>query len=246
MEINHLIRFPGFLTNSKKSSLVKYQETVIGDRKIWNLIRYEILTLLFGQIPGLMGLFLRRAFYKSLFRRIGRGVVIGRNVSLRHTAKISIGDRTMIDEYCLLSVQGDKNSGLTIGNDVFIGRNTVINARNGTIRIEDDANIGASCRIASTGKVVIGRHVLVAAYCYIGGGNHRIDRTDMPIIQQGIVSKGGVTIEDDVWIGSHATVLDGVTISKGSVIGAGAVVIKDIPAYSVAYGVPAKVVRKRE
>jgi len=67
----------------------------------------------------------------------------------------------------------------------------------------------------------------------------------MPIINQGIISKG-IKIEDDVWIGSNSTVLDGVTIGRGSVIGAGSVVTQDIPPFSVALGVPAKLIKERK
>ncbi|RCV66056.1 Acetyltransferase [Methanophagales archaeon] len=240
-ERDHFSAFEVILKNTKQSQLEKYQEIVIGDKRLLNLIKYEVLTLLFGQIPGLIGLFLRRVFYMTLFKKIGAGVIIGCNVSFRHTGKISLGNRTVIDEYCTLRVQGDENSGITIGNDVLIGRDTVVTARDGTIEIGDHANISANCRIASTGKMVIGQHVLIAAYCYIGGANHRIDRIDIPIIQQGIVRKGGVSIGDDVWIGADVKINDGVKIGTGAVIGAGSVVTKDIPEYSIAYGVPAKV-----
>lgn len=238
---DHFSAFHGVLKDTKKSPLAKYQDIIIGDRKFLNLVKYEVLTFLFGQIPGLLGLFLRQLFYRSLFKKMGKGVIIGRNISLRHTGKVSIGDRTVIDEYCVLSAQGDGNCRITIGNDVLIGRDTAIKARDGTIEIGDHTNIGTICHIASTSKTVIGKHVLIAAYCYIGGANHRIDRTDIPIIQQGLVSKGGVIIGDDVWIGADVKINDGVKIGNGAVIGVGSVVTKDIPEYSIAYGVPAKV-----
>lgn len=239
--LDYFSGFQGVLKDTKKSPLTKYQDIIIGDKRILNLIEYEVLTFLFGQIPGIIGLFLRQRFYRPLFKKMGKGVIIGRNVSLRHAGKISLGNRTVIDEYCVLSAQGGENSRITIGNDVLIGRDTVVNTRDGSIEIVDYADIGASCRIASTGKTVIGKHVLIAAYCYIGGANHRIDRTDIPIIRQGLVSKGGVSIGDDVWIGADVKINDGVKIGTGAVIGVGSVVTKDIPEYSIAYGVPAKV-----
>jgi uncharacterized protein (TIRG00374 family) len=244
-KLDHFSAFEGILKSPKKSRLEKYQEIVIGDKRLLNLIKYEVLTLLFGQIPGLIGLFLRQLFYVTLFKKVGEGVIIGRNVSLRHANKISIGNRTVIDEYCVLRAQGDENSRIIIGNDVLIGRGTVVTTRDGTIEIGDHANISANCRIASTGKMVIGQHVLIAAYCYIGGANHRIDRIDIPIIQQGIIRKGGVIIGDDVWIGANVKINDGVKIGTGAVIGAGSVVTKDIPEYSIVYGVSAKVRGRR-
>ncbi|NOZ55532.1 MAG: acyltransferase, partial [Calditrichaeota bacterium] len=139
-----------------------------------------------------------------------------------------------------------EDSAIRIGRNVFIGRDTVVATRDGTIEIGDHSDIGASCRIASSGKVVLGKHVLIAAYCYIGGATHRYDRLDLPIMEQGIVRKGGVVIEDDVWLGAGVIIPDGVRIGTGSVIGAGAVVTKDIPPYSVAVGVPARVVANRK
>ena len=67
-----------------------------------------------------------------------------------------------------------------------------------------------------------------------------MENVDNPMARQGFQSKGGVEIEDDVWLGAHVVVLDGVKIGRGSVIGACSLVTKDVPPYSIAYGVPAK------
>ena len=84
----------------------------------------------------------------------------------------------------------------------------------------------------------IGAHVVIIPY------NHLFEDPSVQIFKQGS-SQQGVFIEDDVWIGAHVTVTDGVRIGKGSVIGAGAVVTRDIPPYSVAVGVPARVIKSR-
>jgi acetyltransferase-like isoleucine patch superfamily enzyme len=87
---------------------------------------------------------------------------------------------------------------------------------------------------------------LCAAYCYIiAGGNHGVDRTDVAIIQQDSFSKGGVTIEDNAWLGAGVKVLDGVTIGHDAVAGAGSVVNRDIPAFTIAAGIPARVLKDR-
>jgi galactoside O-acetyltransferase len=99
----------------------------------------------------------------------------------------------------------------------------------------------------SESDVRIGDNCIFAALCYlVAGGNHDFSRIDIPIIQQPSVSRGGIRIEPDVWLGARVTVLDGVTIGRGSVVGAGAVVTRDLPPYSVAAGVPAKVLRTRQ
>ena len=76
--------------------------------------------------------------------------------------------------------------------------------------------------------------------------NHRSDRTDIPMQQQGMAEEKEVVIGDDVWIGHRVILLPGVHIGNGSIIGAGAVVTRDIPDYSVAVGVPARVIRNRK
>jgi acetyltransferase-like isoleucine patch superfamily enzyme len=94
--------------------------------------------------------------------------------------------------------------------------------------------------------VHIGANVLFAAYCYvIAGGNHGTDRTDIAVIQQDSFSKGGVVIEDNVWLGAGVNVLDGVSIKRDAIAGAGSVVIRDVPAFTVVAGIPAKIIKSR-
>lgn len=240
--------FSGFedVMRQKKSPLAKYADIVIGRLHYWLLFKYELVNLFCMPLPGLPGYALRQIGFKGLLRSQGKGVVWGRNVTLRHPQKIRIGKRCVIEEYCSLSAQGDENSGITLGEEVLLGRSTVLGTRNGTVEIGDYSNIGANCRIGTTTRVKFGKHVLLAANCYIGGAQHKFDRLDVPIMRQGYDSKGGVVIEDDVWLGAGVMVLDGVTIGTGSVIGAAAVVTKDIPAYSIAIGIPAKVVGSRK
>lgn len=115
------------------------------------------------------------------------------------------------------------SSGLYIGNNCFINRGTWI---------------------VALGTIKIGDNVVIGPYTVLTSANHGYDLLDRPIRQQRDVLKP-IVIEDDVWIGAHAVVLPGVTIGKGSVIGAGAVVTSDIPAYSVAVGIPARVIKSR-
>lgn len=113
---------------------------------------------------------------------------------------------------------------------IFIGRSVINNFT--TI----DATLGEGIWIGN--DVFIGLYVLIVCY------DHCFSDSVKPIAEQGYTS-GKIVIEDDVWIGSHVVITNNVTIGKGSVIGAGAVVTHDIPPYSVAVGVPAKVIRTR-
>ncbi|RPI03518.1 MAG: TIGR00374 family protein [Calditrichaeota bacterium] len=235
--------FSGFedVMRKKTSPLRKYQEIQIGNPQITSLIKFELLTTLFGYLPGMGGFFFRQLLFPLLFKSCGKGTVFGRSLSLQHSTKITLGKRCVIDEYCRLSAQGDHNSRIILGNEVLLGRNTVLGTRGGHIEIGDFSNIGAGCRLGTTSHITFGNHVLLAANCYIGGAQHRFDRLDVPIMRQGYVSRGGVTIEDNVWLGAGVIVLDGVTIGSGSVIGAGSVVTKSVPPNSIAVGVPAKI-----
>jgi acetyltransferase-like isoleucine patch superfamily enzyme len=122
----------------------------------------------------------------------------------------------------------------------------------GNVRMGDHSSVQAYSSLIGYGKpddlsgrITIGNGVRIAPYVFIIAANHRFDDLERPIYQQGL-AYAPVTIEDDVWIGARVTVTAGITIGHGSVIGAGAVVTRDIPPYSIAVGVPAKVVRSRK
>lgn len=119
-----------------------------------------------------------------------------------------------------VEVRTSKTS-ISIGNNVTINRNTLV-----------------------IGKIKIGNDVMIAPNCVIVGSNHIFSRTDVPMHTQDICSKG-IVVEDDVWIGANCTILDGVKISKGCIIGGGSVVTKSIPPYSIVVGNPAKVIKER-
>lgn len=92
---------------------------------------------------------------------------------------------------------------------------------------------------------IIGKNVMMGPFCLIYTFNHQTARTDIPMIQQGYTAIKPVVIEDDVWIGARVTILGGVTVGKGSVLAAGAVVTKNVPEYSIVGGNPARILRKR-
>jgi uncharacterized protein (TIRG00374 family) len=235
--------FSGFedVMRQRKSPIKKYQDIQIGNYRLFSLIKFESIIFLFGYLPGMAGYFFRQFFFPALFKRVGKGTVFGRSLSLQHSGKITIGKKCVIDEYCKLSAQGGGDSEIILGDEVLLGRGTVLGTREGRIEIGDFSNIGANCRMGTTSQIKLGKYVLLAANCYIGGAQHRFDRLDVPIMRQGYQSRGGVVIEDNVWLGAGVTVLDGVRIGSGSVIGAGSVVTKDIPPNSIAIGVPAKI-----
>lgn len=127
-----------------------------------------------------------------------------------------------------------------VGNDVNIEKGAMITS---TMEIGDRSGVGINAMI--TGKVVIGKDVMMGPECIIYTRNHAFDRTDIPMIEQGFSEEKPVVIGDDVWIGGRVTILPGVHIGNGVIIGAGAVVTKDVPDYAIVGGNPAKVIKYR-
>jgi acetyltransferase-like isoleucine patch superfamily enzyme len=228
-----------------RSAREKYAALVVG-RDGWGaLLKHELVTQLSQAVPGALGFALRKILYPSLLGRSGRNVIFGQNVVLRHPHKIRIGDNVVIDDNCLLDAKGETNAGIAIGSGVFIGRNTILSCKNGDIEVADGVNIGFNCEVFSASKVAIGRETLLAAYCYVIGGDHDFSDPGAAVLAQGRRSKG-VTIGGGAWLGAGAKVLDGVTLGDGAIVGAGAVVRDAVPAGAIAVGVPARVVSHRE
>jgi acetyltransferase-like isoleucine patch superfamily enzyme len=235
------------LSEQKKSKRQKYQDLVIGQTGLLNFIKYELIMVLCNWIPAALGLFLRSKLYPYLIGRVGKNVVFGTNVVLRHPHKIFIGDNVIIDDNCLLDAKGVNNNGIFIGNGVFIGRNTILSCKDGDIRLEDGVNIGFNNEIFSSSLVVLRENTLVAAYCYlVGGGGYDLNRLDISFAEQIGLDSKGIEIEENSWLAGRVTILDGVTIGQGCVIGAGSVVRESIPPLSIAAGVPACVIRSRQ
>jgi acetyltransferase-like isoleucine patch superfamily enzyme len=232
------------LFDPRRSAVQRYADLVVGRRNLWTVAKYELIVTATAALPGAFGLWLRSKLYRRLLGRCGRQVTFGANVVLRHPHKIAVGDNVVIDDGCCLDAKGTDNRGIVIGNNVFIGRNTILSCKNGDILIEDGANLGFNCHVFSASRVRVGRNVLMAAYTYLVGGDHLFERTDVPVLLQGRVSRG-IEVDDNVWLGAHVVVADGTRIGRDAIVGAGAVVLSDIPEFAIAVGVPARVVRDR-
>ncbi|MBN2501245.1 MAG: acyltransferase [Anaerolineales bacterium] len=163
----------------------------------WEFFRWLIIIL--GDIPGVVGVFLRYLFLRPFFKH-------------------SDGFFRMLERVVV-----EYPHGLSLGKDVGF-------------------NIG--CWVNARGDVTIGDYVILGPYCVIHSANHNMESLDVPVQQQGFVEMP-VTIGDNVWMGARVTVLPGVTIGENAVIGAGAVVTKDIPPNAIAVGNPAQVLRLR-
>uniref|UniRef100_UPI004056FA73 acyltransferase n=1 Tax=Candidatus Electronema sp. TaxID=2698783 RepID=UPI004056FA73 len=239
-------RFREVMQDQRKSALQKYQDTVIGQRGLLPLLRYELLNLLLGPLPGLLGLGLRRFLYPALFGKAGKNPVFGHHLSLRAPHRIFLGNNVMLDDYVFLSFRGEAEQSIRLGSNVLIGRYSQVRARGGEITLADNVSVGAFCYLGTASKLVVGEHCLFGGNCFIGGVQHGFSDPSRPIAEQPLVDRGGIVIGRDVWIGAHAVVNDGVRIGDGAVVGANAVVTKDIPPFAVAAGIPAKVIGQRD
>ena len=239
------------LKDENTSALKKYMGLVLGRQSFFGLAWFELVMLLTQNLPGALGVLLRRKLWKTLLGRCGRNVVIGRGVTLRHPHRIHLGDNVVIDDHAVLDAKGFQDVAIDIGNDSVIGRNTVLSCKSmgpnsGRFKIDERVNISVNCTLISETEFHIGTKVLIAGHCYlIAGGNHGTERTDIPILDQPMIEKGGIDLQDHCWLGANVTVLDGVTVGRDSVVAAGAVVTQPVPEFCIAGGVPAKVLRDR-
>jgi acetyltransferase-like isoleucine patch superfamily enzyme len=241
MAVGEIPRAQDQIFDERRSAREKYSALVVG-RPGWGpLLKHEAITLLAQNVPGALGFALRKALYPKLLGRCGRNVIFGQNVVLRHPHKIEIDDHVVIDDNCLLDAKGESNRGIRIGRGAFVGRNTILSCKNGDITLAAGANIGFNCELFSASHVEVGEATLLAAYCYLIGGDHDAADAAKPVLDQGRVSRG-VTVGAGAWLGAGVKVLDGVHIGDRAVIGAGAVVRADVPDGATAVGVPARVV----
>ena len=242
--MNQIPRVQDELSRPGVSARDKYAALIVGKPGWDALLKHELVVLLSQSVPGALGLVLRRTLYPLLLGACGRNVVFGQNVVLRHPHKIHIGDNVVIDDNCLIDAKGESNAGIRLASGVFIGRNTILSCKNGDIDLAEGANVGFNCEIFSASHVRIGRNALIAAYCYLIGGDHDFSDASRPVIEQARKS-AGITVGDGAWLGAGAKVLDGVEIGANAVIGAGAVVRESVPERATAVGVPARVVGTR-
>ena len=170
----------------------------------------------------------------SLKRLIGKVLYHGIGIHLPPSfSKISFGSRAF-RQFCAKLILDDCGEWVNIEKGVHFGDGLSIGNGSG---IGENSNVPSAVRIGE--NVMIGQELLVYTH------NHRMDRTDIPMREQGMEVDRPVTIGNDVWIGSRVTILPGVHIGDGAVIGAGAVVTKDVPDFEVWGGNPAHFLKSR-
>lgn len=217
-------------------------------RQASSLPRYcleQLIFLLVGWIPTIIGIGLRALCYR-LILHIQDTAAIENNVRLRFADQIWLGRNSYLDQGVYLHACPQ---GITIGENTFIMHGAVLHVYNfrnlphAFIRIGRDSLIGELNILRGQGGITIGDRVYTAPAVQMLAVNHVFSDPSRPMVEQGITAEG-IVVEDDVWIGASAIITDGVRIGKGAVVAAGAVVTKDVPAYTVVGGVPARVIKE--
>jgi acetyltransferase-like isoleucine patch superfamily enzyme len=203
----------------------------------------SLIQTLMSWVPLTIGRVLRRLTYRTILAKLGQSVAIQPGVEFVCAKQIEIGNEVKLERDVRLRVFG-LGSKLLIRNQVHLDRGVDIKIHNnGFVEIGEHTYIGPYTCLSGN-WIKIGKDCLIASHSGIYANNHKFSDPIVKIREQGNTYEG-IVIEDNCWLGSGVKVLDGVIIRQGSVIGAGAVVTKDIPPYSVAVGVPAKVVAQR-
>ena len=219
------------MTNAvSKTNSKSYSHSPTTSSRILELTLYNFI----GWIAHPIGTQLRKLIYPLLFASIGEKVSIHQGVEFHGGCAMEIGSSVKILRNSRLEIR-DLNSFIFLGNDVCLDCGVDIRTAGSdcSIEIGDRSYLGPYVCMAGPGNIKIGKNCQIASHSGVYANNHR---------DYGL-SREGIEIEDNCWIGSGVRILDGVTIGRGSVIGAGAVVTKNIPPDSIAVGVPAKVIK---
>ncbi len=195
------------------------------------------------------GLQLLRGEIRRLgYRNIGNKLFLGVHVRLIQKSMIKIGKNVRIDDYCKLNALSV--NGISIGDNVVIGRNTVIECTGDLqhiglgVAIGDRTTFGGDCFFGAAGGIKIGSDVAAGQNIRFHSENHCYDDLSILIKEQG-TTRIGIKIGDNCWIGSGAVFLDGSIICDGTVVAANAIVAGTFPPDSVVGGVPAKIIKFR-
>lgn len=134
---------------------------------------------------------------------------------------------------------------LVLKNNAQIYEYAIIRARENKVIIGQNTQIGPFCVILVGDGVDIGDNVLIGPHCVFAAGQHDYKQLEKPMMEAGGISKGKIRIGNDVWIGANTTIIDGVTVGNGAVIGANSFVNKDVEPFGVYAGTPAKKITNR-
>lgn len=171
-----------------------------------------------------------------------RGAYVSLSSELTHPQRIILGSEAVLERHSRICANGE-NAAIKIGDGTTISPYALLKTNGGIIEIGKNCSVNDYSMLNGYGGIKIGDNVHIASHVVIVASEHIYEKLESENFSKEMLGKG-VKIESNVWIGANAVILDGVTIGSGSVIGAGAVVTGDISSYSIAVGVPARVIKK--
>lgn len=234
------------LHDSRASAFQRYRNKAVGELPLGKFFIFEFFVLCLSGLGGALGYVVRKIVAKRIFRKVGKGLILGRWLVIRHPGRIQLGDNVAIDDCVFLDASGSGERGIELHDGVILSRNCVVQGKLAHVVFEKRVDVGCNCVFSSIRGIEIGESTIIAGNCYFGGARYFHKDLDMPIMDQGNFSRGPVIVGPHCWVGAGAVVLDGVTIGRGCIIGAGAVVTRDIPPFSIVAGVPAKSIGTRK
>lgn len=230
------------VVDAKGSSAGKYFAINYGPMPKVKAMLMELCVFLFGNMSGAAGLLFRSKLYRCFLGSCGKKLVVGRGVTLRHPSKIHFGDGVILDDNSVVDAKGEDNEGITFGNNVYIGKNSIVYCKNGNITLEDKVNISANCILFSSNSLTMRSGSMVGAYSYfLSGGEYDYSDPTPFAEQSGMCTKGPLEIGANCWFGTRVTVLDSTSkIGEHCVFAAGAVVTRPTEPNGLYVGAPAK------
>jgi acetyltransferase-like isoleucine patch superfamily enzyme len=226
-----------------RRNLGRYVNRVTGGGSLGRFLWQGAVLTALAPMPTVAGSVLRSRAYRTVLGAVGGGCFIEQDVRLLVPRRIFLGRHVMIGEGCFLDANTAEGR-IELQDDVWLSRGSYIVAGRAQVIVGPTTYIGHRCLFYGHNGIQIGRDVLLANDVQLICGNHTFSRRDIPIRAQPPLG-APIVVEDDVWLGASVIVLGGVTIGKGSVVGAGAVVTHSLPPYSIARGVPAVVIGTR-
>lgn len=209
---------------------------------------FRMARLVLSQIGYWNSLEKAAPMWRKLWLRFRCDCYVSMKAQIYHPERIVLGQGTHVHHDAILNFKSSHSRyspSITIGRNSKILPSAKIIPQEGYVKIGDNCTIQYGCLLYGVGGLEIGSNTRIAAHTVIAPMNHIYSDPATPIWKQGETAIG-IRIGSDVWIGSGVKVLDGVTIGDGAVVGAGSVVTKSIPSYSVAAGVPARVIKRRD
>jgi acetyltransferase-like isoleucine patch superfamily enzyme len=191
---------------------------------------------------------LRGWIHRHRLGTCGGRLLVGARVRLMFPRHIHVGRNVLIGDDSYLS--GFSTSGVRLGDNVriregaWIQATSVLDQPGVGLAIGEGTYVGPRAVFGAGGGITIGRRVLFGSSVHLLAENHAMSDPNLPIQAQG-VTRAGITIGDDAWVGDSVIVLDGVNVGRGAVIGAGSVVTRDVADGAVVVGNPARQIRQR-